>query len=89
MSSTRVSIIVTAHNYAEYLPQCLNSALDQTFPSDAYEIVVVDDGSTDETPDLLSEYRFEHPDMIRTIRLEGEGSRRPVTRESRPQMGST
>jgi Glycosyltransferases involved in cell wall biogenesis len=73
VSSTRISIIVTAHNYAEYLPRCLDSALDQTYPADNYEIVVVDDGSSDETPDLLSDYRFEHPEMIRTIRLEGEG----------------
>lgn len=73
MSSTPVSIVVTAHNYADYLPRCLDSALNQTYPSDCYDIIVVDDGSTDETPDILKEYRFEHPKMIQTIRLEAEG----------------
>jgi len=73
MSSVSVSVIVTAHNYAEYLEKCLDSALAQTLSDEKYEVVVVDDGSTDETPEMLKEYRFENPDMIRIVRLEGEG----------------
>jgi len=68
-----VSIIVTAHNYAEYLPRCLDSAIDQTYSRDNYEIVVVDDGSTDETPEIIAEYATEHPDLVRPIRLDGKG----------------
>jgi len=71
MDSPKASIIITAHNYADYLPACLDSALNQTY--DDYEIIVVDDGSTDETSNILREYKFEHPDTIRCIRLEGQG----------------
>ena len=62
-----VSIIVTARNYARYLPQCLDSALRQQYPS--FEVIVVDDGSTDETPQVLERYGS----RVRTIRLEGVG----------------
>lgn len=71
MSSPEISVIVTAHNYAEYLEKCLDSAIEQTH--DSYEVVVVDDGSTDETPEILQEYTYEHPDLFTTVRLSGEG----------------
>lgn len=67
----KVSIIITAHNYADYLEACLDSALNQTY--DDYEVVAVDDGSTDETPEILEFYRTEYPEKLRTVRLEGEG----------------
>ncbi|MFC6864709.1 glycosyltransferase [Halomicroarcula sp. GCM10025817] len=71
MASPKVSVVVTAHNYAKYLEACLNSAVNQTY--DDYEVVVVDDGSTDETPEILREYTYEYPDLFTTVRLSGEG----------------
>lgn len=46
-----VSVIIPAHNCAEYLPQCVDSVLSQTFQD--FEIIIVDDGSTDHTKDLI------------------------------------
>ena len=69
--SVKASIVITAHNYAEYLERCLDSALSQTY--DNYEVIVVDDGSTDRTPEILNTYQQENPDRLRTIRLEGRG----------------
>jgi CMP-N-acetylneuraminic acid synthetase len=66
----KASIIITAHNYAEYLEQCLESALTQTY--DEYEVVVVDDGSTDETPEILERFSVEYPNRLKTLRLGGE-----------------
>jgi CMP-N-acetylneuraminic acid synthetase len=71
MSSPKISVIVTAHNYAEYLEKCLDSAIKQTH--DNYEIVVVDDGSTDDTPEIIREYSYEQPDLFTSVRLSGEG----------------
>lgn len=68
---SKVSIIITAHNYAEFLPRCLESAFKQTY--DNYEIIVVDDGSTDETPEILQEAKINSTETLRTLRLEGEG----------------
>ena len=52
--SERVSVLIATYNYARYLPQCLGSVLNQTRPPD--EIVVVDDGSTDGTPELMKQF---------------------------------
>src|SRR5690349_6272594 len=49
-----VSCIVTAYNYARFLPEALESALDQDYRH--LQIVVVDDGSTDDTPAVLERY---------------------------------
>ncbi|WP_211463924.1 glycosyltransferase family 2 protein [Collimonas silvisoli] len=49
-----VSVIVPVYNGCEFLDDCLRSMLNQSF-TDA-EIIVVNDGSTDETPALLKQY---------------------------------
>jgi glycosyltransferase involved in cell wall biosynthesis len=49
-----VSIIIPAYNYAAFLPHALDSALAQ--PRDLCEVVVADDGSTDDTPRVLDAY---------------------------------
>lgn len=49
-----VSIIIPAYNAAQYLPQAIESCLAQTYPH--YEILVVNDGSTDNTPDIARDY---------------------------------
>lgn len=51
---TKVSIVITAHNYAKWLPQALDSALGQNYGD--VEVVVVDDGSKDDTPEVLKHY---------------------------------
>lgn len=53
----RVSVLVNNHNYGRFLGQALRSALDQRFPMDEVEIIAVDDGSTDDSREVLA--RFE------------------------------
>jgi glycosyltransferase involved in cell wall biosynthesis len=49
------SIIIPCYNYGNYLPRAIESVLAQT--CDDYELIVIDDGSTDDTPAVVSSYR--------------------------------
>lgn len=62
-----VTALINTFNYGRYLPFAINSVLNQTYPN--IEIVVVDDGSTDHTREVLAEYSG----RIRAIRTENGG----------------
>ena len=51
----KISIIVPVYNVAEYLSKCLDSLVNQTFKS--IEIIVVNDGSTDNSEEIVKEYQ--------------------------------
>lgn len=51
MSEPKVTIVMANHNYGAYLPQALQSVLDQTLAD--YQLVIVDDGSTDDSRDVI------------------------------------
>ena len=64
-----VSIIVPARNEEDNIRRCVESLLEQDY--DNYEVIVVDDGSTDETPAILDELARSHPhrDRLYVLRL--------------------
>jgi glycosyltransferase involved in cell wall biosynthesis len=55
----KVSVIVTSFNYGKFLRKAIRSILEQDYPRDRYEILIVDAGSTDNTPEVLREYASE------------------------------
>lgn len=64
----KISIVIAAYNQAEYLEDCLESAYDQTMP--AHEIIVVNDGSTDNTREIAERYMFkEFPHIESPVRV--------------------
>ncbi len=54
-----VSVVVPTYNRKEQLKECLESLFNQSYPKDKYEIIVVNDGSTDETEDILKQIENE------------------------------
>ena len=54
-----ISVIIPTFNQSEFLGRCLRSILDQIIPKGEYEIIVIDDGSNDETSKVLKIYEKE------------------------------
>ena len=65
-----VSIVVTAYNYDQFINECLDSCLGQLGTSLNYEVIVVDDGSTDETQTLLA---LRSDPRLRVLRIVNSG----------------
>ena len=58
-----ISLIIPIWNDEKFLNECLDSCLDQELSKDDYEIICVDDGSTDRTPEILREYAERYPNI--------------------------
>jgi glycosyltransferase involved in cell wall biosynthesis len=67
--SVRISIVIPVYDMRTYLPEAIESALAQTLPADATEIVVVDDGSRDGSGDVAARYA----PRVRVVRQENRG----------------
>lgn len=61
----RVSVIVVSHNEQHFVGDCVASVLDQDYPRDQYEVIVVDNASGDRTPDIVRE-RFPEVRLVRS-----------------------
>ena len=59
----QISIIIPIHNCEKYIGRCIDSILAQTFKD--FEILLLDNGSTDGTLEVLLSYEKEYPDIIR------------------------
>ncbi len=53
--SSKVSVIIPTHNRVDLLPRAINSVLNQTFQD--FELIIVDDGSTDNTKQVVEEFQ--------------------------------
>lgn len=62
----QISIVITCHNYDKYLGRAIRSAINQNFPKEQYEIIVVNDFSPDETKEVMDSFMG----YIRPIHLE-------------------
>ena len=65
-----VSIITPVYNHGSYINSCIESVLAQTFPG--WEMIIMDDGSTDETGDIVKTYT-QRDERIRYFRQENKG----------------
>lgn len=66
-----VSVIVPAYNVDKYLKRCIYSLVNQTYKN--IEIIIVDDGSTDETSLLCDEFKNNYSEIIKVIHKKNGG----------------
>lgn len=81
-SDPTVSVVIPTYNAASLLPDAVEGVLAQTYPE--VEVIVVDDGSTDETPEVMAQYE----DAVRYIRKENGGSASARNRGIREAEGA-
>jgi glycosyltransferase involved in cell wall biosynthesis len=81
MTEPLVSIVVLCHNYGRYLPEAIESALEQDYPST--EVIVLDDGSTDDSVEVASAYAHQ----VRLLTQENQGLARACNRGAREATG--
>jgi glycosyltransferase involved in cell wall biosynthesis len=63
-----------AYNYARYVERAIMSVLEQDYPPELLKLIVVDDGSTDDTAAVVQELVDRHPDRIQLIRQANGGA---------------
>ncbi len=69
MSETLVTVLIAAYNQGKYIRQALESLKAQTLSSHNFEVIVINDGSTDETQEILRDYKG----WIRLVERENQG----------------
>ena len=81
-----ISVVIPTYNRAERLRSCLEALNRQTLAASWFEVVVVIDGSTDETREMLK--KFESPFLLRPIWQENSGQPRALNRGMLEAKGS-
>ena len=72
-SKVDLSIIVPCFNVEKYVARCIDSLINQTLDNTIYEIILVDDASTDHTWDKLCEIEKLYPDNVILVHCEENG----------------
>lgn len=72
-NSLQVSVVVPTYNRAETLKECLEKLIRQKFVRSEYEIIIVDDGSTDNTKQVVEEFALKSPVSIRYFYQKNQG----------------
>ena len=69
--SPKVSVIVPVYNSEKYIEKCLNSIIEQTYKD--FELIVINDGSKDNSLEILEKYKNDFPKVITLINQENIG----------------
>lgn len=69
----KISVVVPVYNVEDYLKKCVESLLNQTMPQTDYNVILVDDGSTDSSGKICDEFQKSHPSVITAMHKKNGG----------------
>lgn len=82
----KVSVVMPAYNAERFIDQSIKSVISQTYKN--IELVIVNDGSTDSTADIIRQYAEAHPNIIKFIdKPLNEGTAKTISRAMREASG--
>ncbi len=85
----RASVVVCTRNRSVKLLEACNSILELDYPADRWELLIVDNGSTDDTPAVARGFAEQHPDLVRVVdepELGLSAARNTGVREARGEL---
>ena len=85
MQSPKISVITPNYNHGRFLPEVVDSALSQGYPN--LEIIIVDDGSTDNSPEIIEALTADHPEVRPVFLKRNAGVNRAMNRGTQEATG--
>jgi len=85
MAYPRISVVIPNYNYDRFLPLCLEAYFGQTLPP--HEVVIVDDGSTDRSREILADYAPRHASLQVLLQERNQGTYAAIERGLRAASG--
>ena len=73
MNKFKISVIVPVFNVEKYLSQTITSVINQTIGFENIQLILVNDGSVDNSEEIILKYKIEYPDNILYIKKENGG----------------
>ena len=67
----RISVIIPVYNTGKYIKKCVDSVIAQNYEN--YEIIIVNDGSTDNSEEVIQDYVSKYPQIIMSFKTENNG----------------
>ena len=80
LEMTRVSVLIAARNEVKNIKKLLQSLYNQSFDKNHFEVIVIDDHSTDDTSEVSEHFRVLHPEMnLKLLKATGSGKKQAIS----------
>lgn len=63
MNNNKVAVIIPTLNEESFIARCLDSVIDQSYPFEDMDVMVIDGGSTDRTIEIIQEYKLKYSNI--------------------------